>query len=134
MRGEKEGIEKAGGQLVFIGNGSPQQARHFREEYVPGFAVYTDPSLQTYDAVGAQRGLWATFRPEMWGQSIRTFRKGIRQSGLQGHALQQGAVLVVLPGGEIPYRHINRYPGDHPNPAEPVAALGSALAAQAHAG
>jgi len=131
LRGEEGTIQEAGAQLVFIGNGSVAQARHFSEEFAPGCAVYTDPSLGTYKAIGAHRGLWATFRPEMWGPSMRSMRKGFRQTGTQGHALQQGGVLVVRPGGDVIYQFLSRYPGDHPDPAEPLAALRTAAAAHA---
>jgi hypothetical protein len=49
--------------------------------------------------------------------------KGFRQTKTQGTALQNGGVFVIAPSGEMPYRYISDFAGDHPDPEKPVAAL-----------
>jgi hypothetical protein len=124
--GERGTIEEAGAQLVFIGNGSPAQARDFRAANAPGCEVYTDPSRATYTALGAQRGVAATVGPSAARAALRTLRGGFRQSSVQGDAWQLGGVIVVLPGDHITYSHLSRHAGDHPPTDEVLAAVRAA--------
>jgi hypothetical protein len=115
-----------GAQLVFIGNGSPAQARDFRAAHASGCDVYTDPSRATYSALGAQRGVAATVGPSAARAFLRTLRGGFRQSTVQGDAWQLGGMLVVLPGDRVTYSHLSRHAGDHPPNEEVLAAVRAA--------
>ena len=52
------------------------------------------------------------------GAVVRAWRGGHRQQGVQGDALQLGAVAIVRPGDEVTYLHRSTHAGDHPPPAE----------------
>ena len=54
MRGHRSEIEDLGGRLAFIGSGTTVQAQNFRDQFVPGCAVFTDPSSYTYRTLGAR--------------------------------------------------------------------------------
>ena len=120
-------IEALGGTLAFIGSGSPQYARWFQEDYAPRWPVYSDTNLVTYRALYAWRGWITSINPLTWLLSVRAFLRGFRQTATMGDRTQQGAVCVVLPGGEMAYRHVSRFAGDHPKPAAVLRALGEAV-------
>jgi hypothetical protein len=124
--GERGAIETRGARLVFIGNGSPAQARDFQAVHAPGCEVFTDPSRATYQALGARRGVGATLGPAAARTALRTLRRGFRQSSVQGDAWQLGGVLVVRPGGRVSYSHLSSHAGDHPPTEEVMAAVRSA--------
>lgn len=124
-------IERRGAALAFVGNGSPRFARGFRDEYCPGCTVLTDPRLDSYRAIGARSGLLNTLGPQAWGSALRAFRRGARQRGVQGHAFQQGGVLVVAPGDRLLYSHLSSAAGDHPSLDAILAAIPAARRAEA---
>ena len=123
MCGEREAIEAAGARLVFIGNGSPEQAAEFRVAHAPGADVYTDPRTESYRTLGTVRGVRATLGPKAALAAVRTLRRGFRQGAVKGDPWQQGAVLVVLPGDRAEYRYLSGHAGDHPPTEEVLAAL-----------
>lgn len=127
MRGERSEIEALGGRLVFVGSGSPAFARDFRAERAPDCTVLSDPEVASYRAIGARHGVVSTLHPAMISASLRARRSGARQARVQGRAMQQGGVLVVLPGDRVAWSYISRHAGDHPRPTEVVAALRDAV-------
>ena len=127
MRGIKNEIEAAGARLVFIGNGKPAFARDFKENWVPDCDVLTDPSTASYALLGARRGTWATLTPRSWPAGLRAIRDGFRQSRTQGHAYQLGGVAILDSDGAVRWTYVSRYAGDHPHPAQVVAAVTRAV-------
>jgi peroxiredoxin len=123
MRTALPAIEKAGGRLVFIGNGGPRYAKGFQESFAPDVTVLTDPDLRSYRAIGARNGILHTVGPQAWRAGIRALRSGARQTSVKGHPFQQGAVMVLTPGDHVVYSHISRVAGDHPSVASVLAAL-----------
>ena len=62
MRAVAGDIERLGAELVFVGNGSPAQARDFQEKLAPGSLVLTDPDSTALEiAVRA----WALQDPDV---------------------------------------------------------------------
>lgn len=106
---------------MILGNGTPQQAQWFREDYDIGVPVVVDPERRAYAAVEAKRP--AVLSPGTIAAGLRAFRKGFRQTRTMGDARQLGGVFVITSAGEMPYRYLSRYAGDHPRPADVVAAL-----------
>jgi peroxiredoxin len=123
MRKALPAIEKAGGELVFIGNGGPRYAKAFKESFAPDVRVLTDPDLRSYRTIGARSGILNTVGPQAWLAGIRALRSGARQTSVKGHPFQQGAVMVLTPGDHIAYSHMSRAAGDHPPVASVLAAL-----------
>jgi peroxiredoxin len=118
-----EDFRAAGAELVVVGSGTPEQARWFAEDQPGTFRVLTDPELTTFRAIGAARGLGASLGFGVLKSALRAWRKGFRQSATEGDPLQQGAVWVVRPGGEVLFSYRSRYAGDHPDPALVLAVL-----------
>lgn len=106
-----------------IGNGSAYFARVFAEDLGIDFPIFTDPERKTYKALGMRRDILASFSLDIVRNSRRAMSKGFRQTSTQGDVLQLGGVLVVSPDGKVPYFYASRVAGDHPDPAEILAAL-----------
>ena len=129
--GRLDRIRARGAELVVVGNGSPQHAQWFREDLAVPIPVFTDPELRSYRALGARSGLLSVLHPGTFRSSWRALRAGLRQRRLMGKSLQQGAVVVVLPDGSMPYRYVSRFSGDHPDPDEVLKALPAARGPEA---
>jgi hypothetical protein len=106
-------IRAAGGELHVIGNGSPTFMQGFRDETGWDGPLYTDPSLEVFAAAGMKRGVMTVLRPTAAVRSIRTLARGFKQGRTQGDPWQQGGVLVVMPDGEVRWRHASGSPGDN---------------------
>jgi hypothetical protein len=108
----REGIEN----LVVVGNGAPMFIEGFRE--TTGFTgpIYTDPSLEVYNAAQLKRGLGTMLKFGAAAATVGSLRRGFRQGKTQGDATQQGGVLVIATDGRILYHHISAYPGDNASP------------------
>lgn len=122
---EKHAIEAAGGRLYAIGNGNPSFIAGFRE--MTGFddPIYTDPSLEVFEAAQLKRGVTKTLDPRALGKTIRAFMRGHKQGLTQGDPWQQGGVLVVGTDGNVLWHVASERPGDNASPAQIVAALQS---------
>ena len=128
MREATPEIHDVGAELVIVGNGTPQMAEGFVDEYDVATPVFTDPSRALYDAVGAKRaGLRAMFTPRLWRNLRRARRAGFRQHEVLGDGRQIGGVFVVLSSGDVPYRYLSGVAGDHPPTAEVLDALRRAI-------
>ena len=123
MRDRVEDFRRRGAELVVVGNGSVEQAAAFRVAQALTFPLYTDPSLGAYRRAGLRSGLASSLHPAIALKALEAFARGFRQGPVQGHALQQGGAFVIARGGRLLYQHVNRYPGDHPDPEELLRAL-----------
>ncbi|MHB1499854.1 MAG: AhpC/TSA family protein [Candidatus Dormibacteria bacterium] len=116
-------IEACGGQLLLIGNGSPEQALRFRQMKARGATVVTDPDRRSYRAMGARRSPFRLLGRGTLRGWLAAMRMGIRPEGLQGDVLQLGATLVVDPPATVLLSHIGTSLGDHPTVESLLAAL-----------
>lgn len=123
MRDHLDEIRGKGAELVIVGNGTPFQARSFRDERDLGFPVLVDPGLKAYKAAGLKRGVFATLGPASMLRGARSFMGGNRQGATQGDPWQQGGAFVIAPPGEVRYAYVSSGAGDHPPPADLIAAL-----------
>ena len=127
MAGRLEEIRAAGAELVFIGNGTPEQAARFANREVPGCTVLTDPSRRSYTALGMRRGVLSTLAPGSALAAVGAAARGHRQTAVEGDPWQQGGLLLLGRGGEILFLQQNRDAGERPD-------LDGALAVLAPAG
>lgn len=124
MRREAKRIHAAGAELVIVGNGSAHFAQAFREDLKLTTPLYTDPSLNSYAALGMKRGLGgAAGSLAALRNAARALAAGHRQGPVQGDAWQLGGVLVVDTEGGVLYRHLSDAAGDHPPVADVLRAL-----------
>ncbi|HEY6552472.1 MAG TPA: peroxiredoxin-like family protein [Vicinamibacteria bacterium] len=116
-------IRKRGAELHLVGNGNRRFGQAFKEELKIVCPLFVDTKLEAYRALQMKRGLAATLGSlASWKNVARAMKAGFRQGSTQGDAWQLGGVLVVLPRGQVAFRHTSEAAGDHP-PVEAV--LGS---------
>ena len=114
-------IHAAGGELVILGNGQPQHAAWFVEDYKVETPVFTDPELASHKILETKKQLWPD--PRMLLATLRAHRAGNKQTKTMGSATQLGGVFVITADGEMPFRHVSAFAGDHPDPERVVGAL-----------
>jgi dehydrogenase/reductase SDR family protein 12 len=124
LRGRIDEIRARGAELVIIGNGAPNFAAAFREDFELDCPLLVDPELRAYRAAGLRRGRVELLSPRLPGNALRALRSGSRQTGVQGDPWQLGGVFVIQPGGASTYRYVSREAGDHPPVEDILAALG----------
>lgn len=120
MRAYIPRIHAAGGELVILGNGSAEQARHFVADYALTTPVLTDPTLRVHRALGARRGGGGL---RLLRHALRATRGGFFQWRVIGDSRQHGGLFVVMPGGIIAYQYVSELAGDHPDPEQAMAVL-----------
>jgi NAD(P)-dependent dehydrogenase (short-subunit alcohol dehydrogenase family) len=123
LRDRIDEIHARGAELVVIGNGAPNFAAAFREDFELACPLLVDPELRAYRAAGLRRGRVELLSPRLPRNALRALRSGSRQAGVQGDPWQLGGVFVIRPGGESTYRYVSREAGDHPPVEEVLAAL-----------
>ena len=94
---------------------------------MPG-PIWVDPDRRSYDALGFASGLGSTMKFRVLSNARRARKAGFSQNSVEGHAVQQGGVLVVMPSGEVAYRYASEVAGDHPPVEEVLVALEQAVA------
>jgi hypothetical protein len=122
---DREKFDAAGARLGVIGQGTPEQAAHFRESLELDFPIYVDEGREVYEAAGTKI---ATFDellgPKMVARGAAAAAKnGVHQGRTVGHPAQLGGVLVVLPGDDIAYCHLSDDASDNPPNSEVLAAV-----------
>jgi hypothetical protein len=125
LRSHAAEFEKAGANLVIIGNGWPGVARKFAEQkQLPkSMTLLTDKSQKAYQAAGLKRGLWRTLGPQSWLPYLKTLARGFRQRRTAGDPWQQGGALVLEKGGQVSFRPVREHPGDQARAAELLEAV-----------
>ncbi len=123
MRDVVPEIRARGAELVVVGNGQPEHARDFRERQALDFPLYVDPDLEAYAAAGLRRGVSTMFRPGLVANTARALKGGFRQGKTQGDPWQHGGVFVIHPPADPRFSYISKTAGDHPAPAQFLAAL-----------
>jgi hypothetical protein len=127
LAGKLEEIHAAGAELVFVGNGRPDQAAAFARREVPGVTVLTDPSREAYRALGLIRGILPTLGPGSVAAGVGAALRGHRQTALEGDAWQQGGLLLIDRGGRVLFLQRNRDAGDRPDLDGALAVLARGL-------
>jgi peroxiredoxin len=115
LRDVSEEIRRRGADLVVVGNGGVEQARAFRDARGLPFALYTDPSLESYQRAELQHGVTSSLSPRVVLHALNAFGQGYRQTSIQGDPLQQGGVFVIARGGRVLFEYASRRAGDHPD-------------------
>ena len=109
-------FEKTGVKLVFIGNGSPEMICAFKEELkISDAPIYTDPTLEIFDACGLNRGLQYLLHPKSALQLARLYKDGYAQSKQKkenGSHTQMGGIVAIKPPGIVTYYFASEFLGE----------------------
>ena len=113
---DRDAFEEAGVELAVIGQGTPRQARAFKDDRELDFRLLVDPKRATYRAVGAKKAsVGELLGPRLALRAARAVAsERVVQGRTVGHPAQLGGVLVVVPGGEIVWSHLANDAGDNP--------------------
>ena len=127
---DRDRFEEAGARLAVIGQGSPEQARDFREsQRVEDLPLLVDGRREAYRAAGTKVAtLGELLGPRMIARGARrSLATRVHQGRTVGHPAQLGGVLVVMPDGSIPYAHLSDDASDNPPNDEVLSALRQAV-------
>jgi peroxiredoxin len=127
---DRQTFEAAGAPLTVIGQGTPANAAWFRDEFDLELDLLVDTDRLAYRAAGTKV---ATFSELLGpGQIVRGLARargsGVRQGKTVGHPAQLGGLMLVMPGGDVPWTHLSDDAGDYPPNTEVVDAVRGALA------
>ncbi|MDX1382795.1 MAG: peroxiredoxin-like family protein [Thermoanaerobaculia bacterium] len=125
MRERIPELEAAGARPVLIGNGTPDQAKGYREDLGGAIELLVDPQLVGYKAMQLERSLLAAYNPKSFLQAFQLHRLGFRQGPTEGDALQLGGVFVIDPQHRVVWSYRARDPSDFPALDDLVAAARS---------
>jgi NAD(P)-dependent dehydrogenase (short-subunit alcohol dehydrogenase family) len=125
LRDRWKEIEARGASLAIVGNGNAAFAAAFREdlELPDEVTLLVDPELRAYRAAGLRRGRVEALSPRVALNGLRAFRRGFRQTGVEGDPWQLGGAFVLRPDGACTFRQASREAGDHADVDALLAAL-----------
>jgi hypothetical protein len=115
----REKLEKAGGRIVFIGNGEPSYIEGFKKDFNLEVApIFTDPSLKIFKLGGFLRGFTHLVNLKSLS-NIKTLASEGHKNGNPlasgiGDNFQMGGVIVVNPGPRVNYHYVSEALGDTP--------------------
>ena len=117
--------------LAAIGQGTLDQAAHFRRVQGVDIPLFVDPDRRSYEAAGAKVAMLSELvGPRVIARAVqRTLASRIRQGSIvvhQGrildHPAQLGGVLVIAPDGSVRYAHMSEDASDNAPNGEVLAA------------
>jgi hypothetical protein len=113
---KKSEIEKSGTKIIFIGNGSPELIKIFKEDMkIFDAPIFTDPTLEIFDACGFNRGLEYLLTPKSALSMAKLYMGGYSQGQQKkenGFHTQMGGILAFKPPGQVTYQFKSEYLGD----------------------
>lgn len=123
-------FDRAGANLVLIGQATPRQAAHFRRRQGIQLPVLADKERVSYRAAGAKSGgVLDLFHPKVVAKGALT---GVREKTIQtrtiGDANQLGGALVIDTKGDVTWSHMSKDASDNASPDEILAAVRAAVA------
>ncbi len=117
-------IEEAGGRIVAVTQGDPQQAQALCDRFSVPFPCLADAERKTYRAFGLKRGsLSEVVGPAAIARGMEAAAKGHFVERIVGDAFQMPGTFIVDVDGIVRYARYARHSGDHPPASDVVAAL-----------
>lgn len=115
---EREKYESSGARIIFIGNGTANYLKFFKENLnIKDAPVFTDPTLKSFLHAGFKRGFFALVNPKTAFNGIKLLANGYTQAPFDresGSHWQLGGILVVHPDSSTGYHYISHALGDFP--------------------
>lgn len=132
MNRDRDAFTEAGAPLTVIGQGTPANAAWFRQEFELEIDLLVDTDRRAYKAAGAKVAtVGELVAPKIVTRGLRRSRdSGVRQGKMLGHPAQLGGLMLVTPGGEVPWLHLSDDASDYPPNEEATEAVRLALAAR----
>ncbi len=129
MNRDRERFAEAGAALTIIGQGTPVDAASFRERFDLDLDFLVDTDRRAYKAAGAKVGaLSDLLSPRVVARGMRRARESrVFQGAIDGHPAQLGGLMLVTPGGRVPWVHLSEDASDYPPNVEVIEAVRAAL-------
>ncbi len=129
MNRDRQRFADAGAPLVVIGQGSPTSAAAFRERLDLDLDLLVDTDRRAYGAAGTKVGkLSELLGPRVLARALGRMRESrVFQGALDGHPAQLGGMMLVTPGGEVPWVHLSDDASDYPPNRAVLEAVRAAL-------
>jgi|SRR5947209_19846991 len=123
-------FDRAGANLVLIGQATPRHAAHFRRRQGIQVRVLADEERVSYKAAGAKSGgVGDLFNPKVVAKGAMTaVREKTMQTRTIGDAGQLGGALVIDTKGDVTWSHMSTDASDNASPEDMLAAVRKALA------
>lgn len=123
--GAKE-IEAAGGHIVAVTQGEPQQAQALCDRFQVPFPCLADPRRSSYKAFGLKRGsVVQVLGPAVLLRGVQAALKGHHIEKTVGDAFQMPGTFIIDGDGVVRYARYAVHAADHPAIGELVEALHS---------
>lgn len=124
MRDSENSFKAKGANIVAIGLGGADYARHFREETNITFPLLVDEGSAVHRAAGlGKANIFHVFRRDNAAARKRASFAGFRQYKLGKDPFQLGGSFVFGPGDVDRFAHISHTFGDNASMAALLAAL-----------
>ena len=129
MNRDRDELAAAGARLVVVGQGTPMNAAHFRERFELDLELLVDTDRVGYKAAGTKVATVSELlSPRVVARGLRRSRdSGVFQGSIDGHPAQLGGLMLVMPGGDVPWVHLSDDASDYPPNAEAIEAVRAAL-------
>ena len=115
--------EKAGGRLVAVTMGTPDEAARFRDDLHATFEFLADAEQAVYRAYGLPRGTaWQIAGPKVWLPAIRAIARGGVGRPV-GDIRQMPGLFVIDTSGILRLAHYPTNQTDRAKHAEVLAAI-----------
>jgi peroxiredoxin len=123
-------FERAGGNLVLIGQATPRDAAKFRRRQGIQLRLLADEERVSYEAAGAKSGgVLDLFHPMVVAKGALTgARERTMQTRTIGDANQLGGTLVIATNGKVTWSHLSKDASDNASPEDILAAVREAVA------
>ena len=107
-------------KIIFIGSGTPASLKMFKSYLnVQDATIYTDPTLQTFEACGLLNGLGYLVNTKTLKKMFELRKQGYENQVMDtqtGSHKQMGGVVAYKDPGLILYHFASEYLGDQDNP------------------
>lgn len=124
MRQKLPQFEQAGGRVVLVGMGTPEQSAAFAEKAGHPFPLISDPDRRLYQTFGLRMAsALDLLSPSVAFKAISALAQGNSIGMPVGDIRQLPGVFIIDTGGRIVFRHIARDPADHPDAETILSAL-----------
>ncbi len=131
MNRDRQKFADAGAPLYVIGQGTPSDGIQFLADFDLELELFVDKDRRAYKAAGTKV---ATLRelvgPTMVARGLKRSREsGVFQGKIIGHAAQLGGMMLVTPGGDVPWTHLSDDASDYPPNDDVLSAIAQVLPA-----
>ena len=106
---------KSSNKIIFIGSGQPHIIKEFKETMsVQTAEIYTDPSLDTFEACGMSSGVTKLVNFKSLSAMRKLNKEGYTQGDFKdsGSHKQMGGVVIFKKPGQLIYHYASEHLGD----------------------